>query len=164
MLPAARPILLCGPLLLALTCATAPPNPNAGKYPPRGINCKVMVFHSAAPGVKEWDDLGVAHVDCPLDLGAVQCLKKLREEACRMGGDILYDVPKKPMRPTDQGMVYAGHVAHSKVKPEEAGKDDEGDAKSFDEGPSSEASGPVQPIVPLGATVAGDAGVPDGGR
>jgi hypothetical protein len=161
MLPAARKILLVGPLSLALTCATAPPNPNAGKYPPRGANCKVLVFRDA-PGVKEWDDLGIAHVDCPLDVGAVQCLKKLRGEACRMGGDILYDVPKKPLRPTDQGMVYAGHVAHSKVKPEEAGKDEEAAAGGENENPSFDASGPVEPIVPATAA-ARDGGVPDGG-
>jgi hypothetical protein len=163
MLAAARPILLCGPLLLALTCATAPPNPNAAKYPPRGLGCKVLVFHEGAPGVAAWEDLGVAHVDCPLDVGRVQCLKKLREEACRMGGDILYDVPKKPMRPTDQGMVYAGHVAHSKVKPEEADQDDEAAAGTEAESPSFDASGPVEPIVPATPPVR-DGGVADGGR
>jgi hypothetical protein len=161
MLPAARTILLCGPLLLALTCATAPPNPNAAKYPPRGSNCKVLVFRDA-PGVKEWDDLGIAHVDCPLDVGAVQCLKKLRTEACRMGGDILYDVPKKPLRPTDQGMVYAGHVAHSKAKPEEAGKEEDAGAAADDQSQELDASGPVQPILPAAATP--DAGAADGGR
>jgi hypothetical protein len=34
-----------------------------------------------------------------------------------MGGDILYDVPDGPMRPTEQGMVYRGRVAHSRPPP-----------------------------------------------
>lgn len=160
---AARKLLLAGPLSLALTCATAPPNPNAAKYPPRGENCKVLVFHSAAPGVKEWDDLGMAHVQCALDLGAVQCLKQLRIEACRMGGDILYDVPKKPMRPTDQGMVYAGHVAHSKSTPEDAGKDQDADGGAAEPSADFDASGPVEPIPPAAAGGA-VGGAADGGR
>ena len=106
-------------LAMAMNCATTS-NPNAAKYPPRPGGCKVRVFHTPAPDVKEWDDLGVAHVDCPLDVGSVQCLRRLQMDACRMGGDILYDVPKKPLRPTEQGMVYTGHVAHTKERVEDA--------------------------------------------
>jgi hypothetical protein len=137
-------------------CATAP-NPNAAKYPPRGNNCKVRVYNSAFPGVKEWDDLGVARVDCYLDVGRVQCLKKLQTEACRMGGDLLYDVPKKPMRPTDEGMVYVGHVAHTR------GGDavNEGDAH-VDDTPSNADAGPVEPILPA-VIPPPDAGRTDGG-
>jgi hypothetical protein len=164
MLAAARTIPLCVPLLLALTCATTLPNPNAAKYPPRGLGCKVRVFHEGAPGVKEWDDLGMARVECPLDVGAVQCLKRLREAVCRMGGDIVYDVPKKPSRPSEEAMIYAGHAAHTKSTPEQADKEDEADAGTADQGPTSETSAPVQPIAPPGAMAAGDGGVPDGGR
>ena len=74
-------------------------------------------------------------------------------DACRMGGDILYDVPKKPLRPTEQGMVYTGHVAHTKERPEEAGKDNAG--KDNDESGAADvelegqSAGPVQPIEPI---------------
>ncbi len=148
-LPLALPLAIS--LAISLNCATTSPNPNAAKYPPRPGGCKVRVFHTPFPEVKEWDDLGVAHVDCYLDVGAVQCLKKLRMEACRMGGDILYDVPKKPLRPTDQGMVYAGHVAHSKERPDDAGKDnDQGDGGAGElEQPEGLSGGPVQPVEPI---------------
>jgi hypothetical protein len=109
----------------------------------------VRVFHTSVPDLKEWDDLGIAHVDCPLDVGSVQCLRNLRMDACRMGGDILYDVPKKPLRPTEQGMVYTGHVAHTKDRPE-AGKDNDdtgtGTGEVEQEGQSS---GPIQPVEPI---------------
>ena len=149
-----RPLLflsaaLALPLAITLTCATTSRSGNAAKYPPRPSGCKVRVFHTPAPDVKEWDDLGVAHVDCYLDVGAVQCLKKLRMEACRMGGDLLYDVPKKPLRPTDQGMVYTGHVAHTKQPAEDAGKDnDDGSAGELDQ-PEGQSAGPVQPVEPI---------------
>jgi hypothetical protein len=149
---------------LALNCATTPANPNAGKYPSRPRGCKVRVYHTPAPDVKEWDDLGVAHVDCYLDVGAVQCLQRLKMEVCRLGGDIVYDVPKKPLRPTDQGMVYTGHVAHTKQQPGEPDKDEGADAGT--EEPSF-TGGPVQPLAPAAAGDAGASAAPahvkDGG-
>ncbi len=146
-LPLALPLAI--PLATSLNCATTSPSANAAKYPPRPGGCKVRVFHTPAPEVKEWDDLGVAHVDCYLDVGAVQCLKKLRVEACRMGGDLLYDVPKKPLRPTEQGMVYTGHVAHTKERPDDGGKEsDDGGAGEFDQ-PEGMSAGPAQPVEPI---------------
>ncbi len=163
-----RPLLLCSlaiafPLALAATCATAPANPNAAKYPPRPSGCKVRVFRGP-PDVKEWDDLGVAHVDCYLDVGTVQCLQKLRMEACRQGGDMIYDVPKKPLRPTDQGMVFTGHVAHTKAKSGDGGQDNENEADGAGaEEPTFEKSGPVEPIAPVALPRAQAAGPKDGG-
>jgi hypothetical protein len=153
-------LLLFGLPLLAI-CATTPANPNAAKYPPLPNGCKVRVFYSAVPEVKEWDDLGIASADCLLDVGAVQCLGRLRREACRMGGDLLYDVPKKPLRPTDQGMSYRGHVAHTRQQPEE--KDKGQNSSNSDEQPDAD-SGPVEPLVPLApgpvTTGASDGGLP----
>jgi hypothetical protein len=173
MLIRARPLLLFAlpvallmaiPLATSLNCATSS-NPNAAKYPPRPGSCKVRVFHTAAPEVKEWDDLGMAHVDCPLDVGSVQCLKRLRIEACRMGGDIIYDVPKKPQRPTEQGMVYAGHVAHTKERPDDAGKDnggkDNGDKGTGElEQQEESSSGPIQPVEPIASPAPNGLAIP----
>jgi hypothetical protein len=147
-------------LAIPLGCATAS-NPNAAKYPPRPGGCKVRVFHTAAPGVKEWDDLGMAHVDCELDVGSVQCLRRLRVEACRMGGDLLYDVPKKPLRPTEQGMAYSGHVAHTKERVEDGGgkENDDGGTSELDQ-PEGQSSGPVEPVEPISPIPASAPGVP----
>jgi hypothetical protein len=139
------------------TCATAP-NPNAGKYPSRGHKCSLRVFNSPAPGVKEWDDLGMARVECPLDVGRVQCMARLREEACKMGGDLLYDVPKKGERPGEQAMVFQGHVAHTRLPADagaaEAEAADAGDEVHFD------TTSPVEPLAPVPppAAPASDAG------
>ena len=148
-------------LAIPLGCATTAPNSNAAKYPPRPGGCKVRVFHTPAPEVKEWDDLGMAHVDCPLDVGAVQCLRKLRMEACRMGGDLLYDVPKKPQRPTEQGMVYAGHVAHTKERVDDGGgKENDDGGMGEVEQPEGQSSGPVQPVEPISPIPTSAPGVP----
>lgn len=143
---------------LALTCATSN-DPMRAKYPPRGARCNVHVYNSPIPGVKEWDDLGVVRVDCPLDLGRVQCLRRLREEACRMGGDLLYDVPKKPARPSEQGMVYAGHVAHTRAVDGGAADGDSetagGDQDGFDK------TSPIEPLAPAPPAALPDAAARD---
>jgi hypothetical protein len=143
-------------LPLVLTCATVP-SPNRGKYPSRPRGCKVRVFHTPAPEVKEWDDLGITQVDCTLDVGAAHCLQKLKMEACRLGGDILYDVPKKPLRPTDQGMVYAGQVAHTKEQAIDGGIHDDSDDRGREDQPTFDRSARVEPIAQTGLTA--DAGV-----
>ena len=56
----------------------------------------------------------MAQVDCYLDESEVACLGRLRTEACRMGGDIVYNVPKKALRPVERGMVYRAQVAHTR--------------------------------------------------
>ena len=145
---------------LSVTCAST--NPNAAKYPPRQKGCHVRVFYSPVPEVKEWDDLGMASVDCYLDVGAVQCLARLRQEACRMGGDLLYDVPKKALRPTEQGMSYRGHVAHTRQKPEEKAADDDQDQPSESSAPI-EPIGPMAPVTPLPPGAPADAGAPTDG-
>jgi hypothetical protein len=147
--PLALPIIVLAlALAVAMSCATTT-NPNAAKYPPRPGGCKVRVFHTPAPDVKEWDDLGIAHVDCPLDVGSLQCLRRLRMDACRMGGDLLYDVPKKPLRPTEQGMVYTGHVAHTKERPEDTGKDNDDAGTGELDQQDAPGAGPVQPVEPI---------------
>jgi hypothetical protein len=124
---------------VALVTASCAGHSTAAKYPPRRPGCKVAVFHRPVPEVAEWDDIGVARVDCHIDVGRIQCMQRLRAEACRMGGDILYDVPERPIRPTDQGVVFRGRVAHSRAG--------QVPVKGDDEAPPATSSGPVEPLV-----------------
>ena len=138
-------LLVAGALAaVTLTCATSQ-NPNAAKYPPRGRRCHVSVYDTPAPGVKEWDDLGIARVECPLDVGRVQCMAQLREEACRMGGDLLYDVPRKGSRPGEQAMVFMGHVAHPRLS--DAGEPAAGEAADAGAESTFDTTSPVEPLA-----------------
>ncbi len=140
---------------VALTCATTE-NPNAAKYPRRPHGCRVHVYDTPVPGVRDWDDLGIARVECPLDVGRVQCLAKLREEACRMGGDLLYDVPRKGSRPGEQAMVFMGHVAHTRAP--EAGAPAAEDTADGGEGAGETGFDRSSPVEPLAASPPPDAG------
>jgi hypothetical protein len=77
-----------------------------------------------------------------------------------MGGDIIYNVPRKALRPVERGMVYRAIVAHTRET-----------KKKEEDGPAPDAgSGPVVPlstggpVVPLPMTApASMANPPDGG-
>lgn len=83
----------------------------------------------------------MAEIGCYIDDGPSTCLQRLRAEGCRMGGDIIYDVPKRPSRPTERALVYRGHVAHSRAP-------DRADGGAAAEEPADAASGPVVPLAP----------------
>ena len=120
-LPAARDVAASGarpakrgmPLLLngcfVLACSRSPPRSRSPlacsgsrardpRYPRRAPGCALQRSPTACRR-KVWDDIGIVQVDCYLDESEVACLSRLRTEACRMGGDIVYNVPKKALRP-----------------------------------------------------------------
>ena len=58
----------------------------------------------------------MVEVACHINDPAAECLRRLRNESCQMGGDIIYNVPHQPLRPRDQVLVYRGQVAHSRAE------------------------------------------------
>ena len=84
------------------------------RYPARADNCDVKVFRGKVAGIT-YDDIG--HVDsiCGADLGAPACLDELKRQTCKLGGDIVYDVPDEPDKPSPDKLRYTGRVAHTRV-------------------------------------------------
>jgi len=113
------------------------------KYPRRAAGCDIAVYHTAVPGAEVWDDLGIAEVGCHVSLPMGQCLAMLKAEGCRLGGDMLYNVPRSPLRPSDQVMVLRGQVAHTRPGKAAKKQDDE------DLPPPASAAEQAQPVVPL---------------
>lgn len=136
-------MLTCGLGMLA-ACATT----SKGPYPPRRPGCHLTVSYTTT-ALATWDDIGVAQVGCYLDEGEGPCLHRLKAEACRMGGDVLYAVPKTAARPGEREMTLRGRVAHTRA--ETASKPEE---------PATAASN--EPVVPLGAPVPAPAPAPAG--
>ena len=129
-----------------LACASGPAahtdQATAARYPRRPAGCELAVYHTPVPGVPVWDDLGVAEANCHISSTAVECIRMLKAEACRMGGDIIYNVPRKPFRPRDQVLQYRGQVAHTRAG---APKKDE-DPNLPPPASPEEAAGPVVPL------------------
>ncbi len=135
-------------------------------HAPRPGGCALTILHTPDPGV-EADELGEVEVTCHVNTPARQCLNQLRWQACRLGGDILYDVPDGPIRPTEQGVVYRGRVAHAhppplRLPPRDETSSGPEDAASPQAPEREPGSGPAQRPIdgglePEGAVVGGDA-------
>jgi hypothetical protein len=73
-----------------------------------------------------------------------------------MGGDLIYNVPRKPLRPHDQVVVFRGQVAHTRTggptKRERDPDEDPTDAPTTDETEAPPPASPEDaalPVVPL---------------
>jgi ribosomal protein S18 acetylase RimI-like enzyme len=108
-------LVLAGTLVVSgAGCRSAARDP---RYPRRPPGCALEVYEGTPKFPGGWDDIGLAQVDCYLDESEITCLGRLRTEACRMGGDIIYNVPKKALRPVERGMIYRVQVAHTHAIP-----------------------------------------------
>ena len=125
-------------------CATTAPGESSAKYPRRGPGCDIALYHTAVPGAALWDDLGIAEVACHVNGSISQCLQRLKAEGCSMGGDMIYNVPREPMRPQDQVLVFRGQVAHS--RPGNPHKESE-EANLPPPASKEESSAPVVPLT-----------------
>jgi hypothetical protein len=133
---------------LAHGCASnAPPDP---RYPRRSPGCELSVYHTPIPGVAAWDDLGVAEAYCNIGGAVADCMRALKAEACRMGGDLLYNVPRTPRRPRPQVMQLLGQVAHTRARWARGEHEGEKPPEKDDDAPppasAEEAAGPVVPL------------------
>jgi hypothetical protein len=102
---------------LALACATRSAPSVPPKFPSRPPSCDLTISDAAKPAVAAWDDLGRAETICHVTVSRSECLMRFRATACGMGGDLVYDFPKQPLRPSDQAILLRGRVAHRRVAP-----------------------------------------------
>ena len=145
-------------LLAAVACAGSK---SERRYPRRPPSCKLAIYHSPIPEVTLWDDIGVAEVGCYLDESEVACMHRLRVEACQMGGDMIYNVPKRALRPLERAMIYRGMVAHTREAPSKQ-DDTQASGKPSDARAADAGSGPIVPL-PLAPEVGAPAPTDGGG-
>lgn len=83
-------------------------------YPSRAPGCSLRIINGPVPRGVYYDDIGPVDAGCYLETTRTECMRQLRAEACKMGGDIVYDVPEKPIRPEWREYHYKGTVAHTR--------------------------------------------------
>ena len=91
------------------------------RYPARPEGCDVKVFRGKVQGIT-YDDIGHVDAICGNDLGPDTCLQELKNQTCKLGGDIVYDVPDEPNKPSPDKISYTGRVAHTRAASAETGK------------------------------------------
>jgi hypothetical protein len=86
------------------------------RYPERPKGCDVKVFHGKVAGVR-YDDIGRVDAICGTDLGEAACIAELKDQTCKLGGDIVYDVPDEPEKPAPDKVKFVGRAAHTRIAP-----------------------------------------------
>jgi hypothetical protein len=97
-------------LFLTLAACGGPKAPDP-RYPARPEGCDVKIFHDS-PSMPT-DNIGPVMANCSLDVSDADCVRQLQDEACKLGGDVMWGVPDKPTR--DEGKnLWFGRAAHTK--------------------------------------------------
>ena len=93
--------------------ATGCPSPaQEGKYPPRPEGCDVQMFQGA-PGVMN-ENIGPVTATCGADIKDDDCMRTLKDQACKLGANILWGVSDTPSNGTGKKQL-AGRAAHTKT-------------------------------------------------
>lgn len=99
--------LAVGVLLLA-ACGGGP----ASKYPARPAGCEVAVIRDGAPPYPT-ENIGPVSSSCSNLVSAEDCLRELQDQVCKLGGDVVWQVPDKP-RAQDERISWSGRAAKRK--------------------------------------------------
>ena len=97
-------------VLAASACGGGSKEPS--KYPPRPEGCDVSLFHGTP--TMQTDNIGPVSAICSDDVKEDDCIRTLKDEACKLGGDVVWEVPDKPTRTNSDKNRWTGRAAHSK--------------------------------------------------
>lgn len=103
------PVLLVGLVTLVTGCPSAPEKP--AKYPPREPNCEVQVFPEAP--TYSTDNIGPVSASCDESVSDADCLRTLKDQACKLGADTVWGVSDNPTKQPGRKRFF-GRAAHQK--------------------------------------------------
>src|SRR5262245_6893859 len=95
-------------LLLASACGGGVKTDS--RYPPRPEGCAVQLFRGKVTSMP-YDDIGRVDAICGNDIGPESCLVELKNQTCKLGGDLVYDVPDEPSKPSPDKVRFTGRAA-----------------------------------------------------
>ena len=81
------------------------------RYPPSADGCAVQTFESPPP--MPTDNIGSVRSRCGADIARADCLRELKNQACRLGADVIWGLADAP-RVVDDENEWSGRAAHTK--------------------------------------------------
>jgi hypothetical protein len=97
------------PLVAPLWGCGHPPPPSL--YPPRPPGCEVQILENAPTSPTY--NIGAARARCGTDIGKDECIRVLKDQVCKLGGDLVWGVADTP-RVVDDKNEWSGRAAHTK--------------------------------------------------
>jgi hypothetical protein len=110
---AKAPLAVCA-LALAFVSACGGAKAPDSRYPARKEGCDVKLFHDAP--TMSTDNIGPVMASCSPDVADGDCVRQLQDEACKLGGDVVWGVPDKPTMDGGKNLWF-GRAAHTKAAP-----------------------------------------------
>ena len=100
-----RPVTLVPLVVLAAAGCADPPPP---KMPAKAKGCEVTVYRGAVPEGVNVTPLGEVVSDCGKNDADSDCIRALQNEVCKLGGNVVYEVPNAPEPVSDVMLRYEG--------------------------------------------------------
>jgi hypothetical protein len=107
-------VVCLGALLAAALAACTAPKTDP-RYPPREPGCAVRIYKGPVPSTTPKHDIGRVESICTTDVPESDCMRTLMDQTCKLGGDILWDVPEIPEKPTPDKFRWVARAAHTKA-------------------------------------------------
>ncbi len=96
--------------LIALAVACSPPE-QPSKYPPQKPGCEIQVFEDNP--TYQTENIGPVSASCDESITDADCLRTLKDQACKLGADTVWGVSDKPTEEAGRKRFF-GRAAHQK--------------------------------------------------
>jgi hypothetical protein len=83
----------------------------ATRFPALPSGCPVQIFENTPPMPTE--NIGSVRARCALDISREDCRRELKDQACRLGADVVWGASDAP-RVVDEKNEWSGRAAHTK--------------------------------------------------
>lgn len=81
------------------------------KYPPQKEGCEVQIFQETP--TQQTDNIGPVSSTCGEDVSDQDCLRTLKDEACKLGANVIWGVEPNPTKQLGKKKFF-GRAAHTK--------------------------------------------------
>lgn len=92
--------------------ACAAPPASETRYPARAEGCDVAIFVEV-PSMPT-DNIGPVMASCDESISDADCLRTLKDQACKLGADVIWGVSDVPAKSTGKKRL-SGRAAHAKA-------------------------------------------------
>lgn len=95
--------------LVAVGCSKTPDVPS--KYPARQPGCEIQTFPEAPS--YQTENIGTVTASCDETISDADCMRTLKDQACKLGADTIWGVDDKPVMDLGKKKM-SGRAAHQK--------------------------------------------------
>ena len=96
-------------VILLAGCGNKQEQPS--KYPPQKEGCEVQIFQDTPTA--QTDNIGPVSSTCDQDVSDQDCLRTLKDEACKLGANVVWGVEPNPTKQLGKKKFF-GRAAHTK--------------------------------------------------